>query len=37
MAKLSIVSKNAFKLIKENIDELLNENKRELLRVIITI
>ena len=31
MAKLSIVSKNIFKLIKENINKLLNKDKRESL------
>ena len=32
-----MVSKNVFKLIKKNINKLLNEGKRELLKVIITI
>ena len=31
MAKLNIVFKNMFKLIKENINKLLNKGKRELL------
>ena len=37
MAKLSMVSKDAFELMKKNINELLNKGKRESLRVIITI
>ena len=37
MAKLNMVSKDAFKLVKEDIDELLNESKRESLQVTITI
>ena len=36
-AKLSIVSEDAFELVKEDIDELLNEGKGESLRVTITI
>ena len=37
MAKLSMVFKDAFKLVKENINELLNKGKGESLKVIITI
>ena len=37
MAKLSMASKDIFKLVKEDINKLLNKNKGELLRVTITI